>query len=237
MKHRPAAIAIDVLGTLFDFHALTFRFEHAGLKAEHAELWMTRILRDGFALEASGTFRAFTTIASGHAKALLEEHGLSATRRDVRTITDGLEELPLHPDVRAGLDALHCADMPLAALTNGAEETTRAMLDRVGYAEHFDHILSISDVGHWKPMHRPYRYAATVLGEPPRNIALIAAHPWDIHGAAKAGLMTGWVNRKGITYPEFMAQPDEQGQSFGAVAQCFLAQQPWRVEVEMADSK
>lgn len=37
---------------------------------------------------------------------------------------------------------------------------------------------------------------------------LVAVHPWDIHGAARAGLGTAWVNRSGAPYPAYFAEPD-----------------------------
>jgi 2-haloacid dehalogenase len=37
---------------------------------------------------------------------------------------------------------------------------------------------------------------------------LAAVHPWDIHGAAEAGLRTAWVSRTGGPYPEYFRTPD-----------------------------
>ncbi|KRF04032.1 hypothetical protein ASH00_15380 [Arthrobacter sp. Soil782] len=37
---------------------------------------------------------------------------------------------------------------------------------------------------------------------------LVAVHPWDIHGAHRAGLRTAWINRTGTSYPEYFATPD-----------------------------
>jgi 2-haloacid dehalogenase len=30
---------------------------------------------------------------------------------------------------------------------------------------------------------------------------LVAVHPWDVDGAARAGLRTAWLNRKEAPYP------------------------------------
>jgi 2-haloacid dehalogenase len=37
---------------------------------------------------------------------------------------------------------------------------------------------------------------------------LVAVHPWDIHGAARAGLSTAWINRRGGPYPDYFLAPD-----------------------------
>jgi 2-haloacid dehalogenase len=36
---------------------------------------------------------------------------------------------------------------------------------------------------------------------------LVAVHPWDIDGAARAGLSTAWIDRSGAPYPESFTSP------------------------------
>jgi 2-haloacid dehalogenase len=47
---------------------------------------------------------------------------------------------------------------------------------------------------------------------------LVAVHPWDIHGAARAGLRTAWLNRGGARYPDHFAAPDLSPTSLVALA-------------------
>jgi 2-haloacid dehalogenase len=37
---------------------------------------------------------------------------------------------------------------------------------------------------------------------------LVAVHPWDLDGAARAGLRTAWVNRTGGGYPDYLTAPE-----------------------------
>jgi 2-haloacid dehalogenase len=37
---------------------------------------------------------------------------------------------------------------------------------------------------------------------------LVAAHPWDIDGAARGGMATAWVNRAGGPYPTYFTESD-----------------------------
>lgn len=37
---------------------------------------------------------------------------------------------------------------------------------------------------------------------------LVAVHPWDIHGAASAGMHTAWLNRSGDPYPGYFTHPE-----------------------------
>ena len=36
----------------------------------------------------------------------------------------------------------------------------------------------------------------------------MAVHPWDIDGAARAGLRTAYVDRTGADYPSHLTPPD-----------------------------
>ena len=35
----------------------------------------------------------------------------------------------------------------------------------------------------------------------------VAAHPWDIDGAARAGMTTAWINRDDVAYPTDLTAP------------------------------
>ena len=58
-----------------------------------------------------------------------------------------------------------------------------------------EQFLSVDDAGIWKPHPDAYAYAVRTMGVEPADAMLVAAHPWDIDGAARAGLATAYVNR------------------------------------------
>ncbi|WP_083665188.1 hypothetical protein [Kocuria sp. CNJ-770] len=37
---------------------------------------------------------------------------------------------------------------------------------------------------------------------------MIAASPWDLHGAARAGMRTAWTDRHGAPWPGYARTPD-----------------------------
>jgi 2-haloacid dehalogenase len=37
---------------------------------------------------------------------------------------------------------------------------------------------------------------------------LVAVHPWDVDGAARAGLRTAWIDRGGSRYPTHLLAPE-----------------------------
>ncbi len=107
--------------------------------------------------------------------------------------------------------------MRVAALSNGAAETTQALLQRSGLASQVERVISVAEIRQWKPRRGIYLHAAKVLGVSPAELALVATHAWDVHGAKCAGLLTGFVAR-GQSFPATMAAPDIVGQSLADVA-------------------
>ena len=51
----------------------------------------------------------------------------------------------------------------------------------------------------------------------------MAAHDWDIQGANQAGLVTGFIARKGQAFSAVMKKPDVSGGSLEEVVQKLLA--------------
>ena len=68
--------------------------------------------------------------------------------------------------------------------------------------------MSVEAASAWKPHPASYAYALSTCGVPASEALLIAVHPWDIDGAARAGLRTGWLNRNGARYPSYFTTPD-----------------------------
>ena len=68
-----------------------------------------------------------------------------------------------------------------------------------------------------------YLHAVAVTGVAPAEVALVAAHAWDIHGAKNAGLATGWVQRAEPLYAPSMAKPDVTGTTLNEVCEKLIS--------------
>lgn len=205
---RPAVIVFDVNETLSDLSAIATRFTDVGLPAHLVPTWFASVLRDGFALSTVGASEKFAVLAD-HQLRTLAEPGLLDRDLDaaVEHILTGFLGLPVHPDVVDGIRGLHAAGFRLVTLSNGAGLVAENLLGAAGVRDKFEHLLSVEDAGVWKPHRRAYEYAAQVAGVDPDRMLLVAVHPWDLDGAARAGMSTAWIDRAGSTYPPFFAAP------------------------------
>lgn len=202
-------VVFDVNETLSDMSALAGRFAEVGAPEAMAALWFAGLLRDAFALTAAGSTERFAVLAEGQLRAVL--HGVELNRgRDeaIEHVLAGFAELPVHPDVPAGVRGLRAAGHRLITLSNGAAAVAERLLGAAGLRPEFELLLSVADAGVWKPAPGAYTYAARACAAAPADLLLVAVHPWDIDGAARVGLQTAWVNRTGAPYPDYFRPPD-----------------------------
>jgi 2-haloacid dehalogenase len=205
---KPSIIVFDVNETLSDMSPMSQRFVEVGAPAYLAKLWFATLLRDGFALTAAGDNGNFASIGTEALHGLFTGIELNRdTERAVEHVMAGLSDLGLHPDVTSGIQALDAAGYRLATLTNGSTRVAEKLFTKAGIREHFDLLLSVEEASAWKPGRASYEYAASACGTTPEQMLLAAVHPWDIHGASRAGLATAWINRTGGAYPDYFQAP------------------------------
>ena len=81
----------------------------------------------------------------------------------------------------------------MAALSNGH---IALLVDLARHGDlRFDCVLSAELARAYKPAPEVYRTAASLLGIEPAELMMVAAHPWDLEGARRAGLQTASVSR------------------------------------------
>ncbi len=221
---RPAVAVLDVNETLTDMSPLRGRLVEVGASGGLFDAWFAATLRDGFAVTAAGGYADFADIARHILTELLTSHLDLAADPAVAAdhVLAGLPELEVHPDVPEGLHRLHEGGVRLVTLTNGATAMSEGSLSRAGVLDLFEARLSVADAGRWKPAPESYAFAAGQVGEPPESLALVAVHPWDVNGAACAGLIGAWLNRGGTVYPSYLTAPAVAGPTLPTLADRLL---------------
>jgi 2-haloacid dehalogenase len=96
------------------------------------------------------------------------------------------------PDAVAGLNRLRSRHV-LATLSNGNVSLLVNMAKNAGLP--WDCVLSAELSGHYKPDPEAYLTAARLLGQPPAQVMMVAAHPNDLRAAKQLGFKTAFVSR------------------------------------------
>lgn len=210
-----SVLVFDVNETLSDIGGLATRFEQVGAPGSLALRWYASTLRDGLALTVQGDTAGFAEIGRQVLRGMLT--GLDGVDVDAAAdeILGGFTELDVHPDVPDGLRALAAAGHRLVTLSVGAASVAEALFERAGVADTVELMLSCDDAGLWKPHPAAYRYAARRCGVAPAELTMVAVHPWDLDGAARAGLRTAFIDRTGAPWPDVFRAPDHHVPTVG----------------------
>ncbi|KQP09317.1 HAD family hydrolase [Methylobacterium sp. Leaf93] len=217
MLTRPKAVAFDIIGTVFSMEPMRPALVAMGLPPLALDFLYTAGLRDMFALAATGTFAPFQSVLSGCLDEVLAMHGLSASPEDRNAVLGMMKALPPHEDAKAAFEVLADSGIRVFALSNGAVATTTGLLRGAGMEGLVERVLSVEDVKLSKPRAEVYCHAARAAVLAQGDMAMIATHPWDLHGARIAGLMTGYVAR-GVPYSPALEAPDLSGETLLEVA-------------------
>jgi 2-haloacid dehalogenase len=216
---RPDAVVFDVVETLMSLAPLRQRLNQVGQPPHLLDAWFARTLRDGMALSLAGDFQPFPAVARA---ALQGATRFRMEEEDIDHVMAGFAELPAHPDAAPAMDLLADAGITVACLTNGSAAVTTSFLERSGLRARVERVVTVEEVGSWKPPAAVYRRALDALGTPASLTALVAVHAWDCHGAKRAGLLTGWASRLEGGWGEVFSPPDVRGEDLVEVARGLL---------------
>jgi len=192
------ACVFDAYGTLFDVHSAVGRLKpQIGEKADTlSELWRTRQLQYTWLRALMGRHVDFWRI-TGDAL----DYALAATGVDPGPIREPLMQaylaLDAYPEVPDVLRRLRGGGLKTAILSNGEPKMLQSGANSAGIDDLLDAILTVEEVGVFKPHPRVYQVAVDRLGVRPDEIAFQSSNAWDVNGAATFGLRPVWINRAG----------------------------------------
>jgi 2-haloacid dehalogenase len=135
-----------------------------------------------------------------------------------------LATMPAYIEAPAALERLRGEGLKLGVLTQSSTEAGEDVLRFAGLRDRMDLVVG-SDVARvYKPDPRSYRSALDAAGVPPADACMVATHWWDVTGAKRAGLRTGWVARRERVLLSTVPEPDFRGRDLEEVAEAILAE-------------
>ncbi len=151
----------------------------------------------------------------------LKKHNVDYTDEGVREFMQVYMDLQPYDDAIEGLRSLG-SRYRLVALSNGEQWYLEKLLGSNVPVE-FDAIISVDQVGAFKPAPGIYRKAVQRLGCEPGEILMVAAHAFDILGAQACGFKAAYVNRYNLPTEDSEYQPDIIVNDFVELAERLLA--------------
>jgi 2-haloacid dehalogenase len=106
-------------------------------------------------------------------------------------------KLDPYDDVKSSLAAIRARGKQTAILSNGSPSMLDSIVRHAGLENSFTHVLSVEEVGIYKPSRRVYRLAMQkfhIIDAP--SICFVSANTWDAQGAAHFGFQVARLARK-----------------------------------------
>jgi 2-haloacid dehalogenase len=147
--------------------------------------------------------------------------GLILSGRDPASAADALAllgSMPAYIETPAALERLRGEGLHLGVLTQSSATAADQVLRFAGLRDRIDLVIGADEVGAFKPDPRAYAMMVERTGVTVDEICFVAAHWWDVMGAARAGMRTGWVGRRERRLLVTVPEPTIRGDDLTAVA-------------------
>jgi 2-haloacid dehalogenase len=202
-------VVFDAYGTLFDVASAAERArDRLGDRwRDVAATWRSKQLQYTWLRSLMGRHADLWKVTGDALDFALEEAGIADPALRDRLLAL-YERLGAYPEARAALESLRARKLKLAILSNGTPRMLAAAAESAGLAPLLDAVLSIEEVGTYKPSPAVYRLAADRLGVWPSEIAFVSANGWDACGAKAFGFRVAWCNRSGQPAERLPGTPD-----------------------------
>lgn len=221
---RPELLVFDVNETLLDMSPLKIDFEDVFGTSTPMGEWFARMLHGSVVANQLDEYRAFGVIGVEALLTVAERHGVDLDEATATEVVTRLAILPAHLDVIPALEHLLDSGFRTAALTNGSTKAANVQIENAGLHTFIQRVISVEEVGRFKPDPATYLHAAKVMGVDISNSMLIASHDWDVAGAMKAGARGAFLGRPGSIWSLPTPQPEVQGSDLRQIADQLIAE-------------
>ncbi len=205
------ACVFDAYGTLFDFATASEKCRDVlGANVERVTaLWRDKQLQYTWLLAAQQRHRDFRQVTSDALDFVLETLAIDRARVHQR-LMDLYLSLEPFPEVPDALRRLKSMGLRMAILSNGTPSMLAAVVASAGMGGLFDAVLSVEEVGVFKPHAKVYQLAVDRLGVPAAAIAFQSSNAWDAYAASAFGMQVVWCNRGGQPRERLPGHPDRE---------------------------
>jgi 2-haloacid dehalogenase len=218
-----AACVFDAYGTLFDFSSVTKDCRQAlGERAGGlATLWRDKQLQMTWLLAAQGRHKDFWTLTGEALDFAFEAMGVGSPNLRERLMARCLA-LDVFPEVPETLRRLKAQNQRLAILSNGTPAMLEALIEIAGLAGLFEAVISVEEVGVFKPHPRVYQLALDRLQLPASAISFQSSNGWDAYAASAFGMKVVWCNRAAQPPERLPGRPDRVVASLAELPEIIL---------------
>ena len=189
------ACVFDAYGTLFDVISAAAKCkEKLGNKWEDfANAWRTTQLEYTWLRSLMKKYKNFWQITEDSLDHTMATFKIDKNMRE--ELLNLYKELIPYPEVKECLDALKSKKIKIAILSNGTPDLLKKLVESNNIQNYFDDIMSVENVGVYKPDSKVYEMPIKKYSCKPENICFLSSNTWDVSGGGVFGYNAIWVNR------------------------------------------
>lgn len=204
-----AACVFDAYGTLFDVSSVARGAQDALGDRWQAlsDLWRTKQLQYTWLRGLGGHHADFWQVTGDALDFAMGTLGIKDDALRAR-LMDLYLRIAAYPEVPAMLAELKARGIKLAILSNGTPQMLAAAVANSGIADYFNAVLSVEQVGVFKPHPSVYGMAPQRLGVTNEQICFLSSNGWDAFAAKAFGFRVLWCNRFGQMPERIPSAPD-----------------------------
>ncbi|WP_321831225.1 haloacid dehalogenase type II [Thalassovita sp.] len=204
----------DAYGTLFDVASAARRAAaEPGREAlaqswsKLAEHWRLKQLQYSWLRAVTGDYTDFWQVTQDGLDWALEATDLGGDPELRERLLALYWELQAYPEVPKMLARLKEAGFNTAILSNGSPDMLDGAVQSAGIGAALDDVLSVQDVGIFKPAPQVYDLVGQRFGCAKGEVLFVSSNGWDAGAAAGYGFTTAWVNRAAEPVDRLPARP------------------------------
>lgn len=205
----------DAYGTLFDVAAAARK---AAQEPEFPQLrdtwqnlaqdWRLKQLQYTWLRAVADRHCDFWTVTQDGLDWAMDNNGLTGSALRHRLLAL-YWQLDAYSEVPTMLAALKAKGIATAILSNGSPDMLQAAVRSAGLGSDLDAVLSVEDVGIFKPAKPEYDLVGARFKTSTDQVIFVSSNGWDAAGAADYGFHTVWVNRAGEPIDRLYARPHD----------------------------
>lgn len=203
------ACVFDAYGTLFDVSSVARGAQDALGDRWQAlsDLWRTKQLQYTWLRGLGGHHADFWQVTGDALDFAMSTLGIRDDALRAR-LMDLYLRIAAYPEVPAMLAELKSRGIRLAILSNGTPDMLMAAVKNSDLVEFFDAVISVEEVGVFKPHPSVYGMAPKHLAVTTEQICFLSSNAWDAFAAKAFGFRVLWCNRFGQAPERLPGTPD-----------------------------
>ncbi|KAG8728472.1 hypothetical protein FRC10_004949 [Ceratobasidium sp. 414] len=203
--HTIRALVLDLFGTSLDWYTSLTSTLNSSYPDVSSDEWSTFVFawRTAFLAQTAtegkrGSFRPVTELYSDALDDVIKSAGKAAqvaaqwTKEERQEVSKAWGQMIPFEDTVAGVDLLK-KNLLVVGLSNGS---AAALVPMCKSAElKFDLLLTSDLIGTYKPARKMYQTALSALDLKAEEVAMVAAHEWDLGAAQEVGMKAIYIER------------------------------------------